>query len=69
MNAFPFPPGAASVSYNICRLRNRPSVGRHRKIPPRAISRPRLAAMMDPKATPFDGRRMFRGGFKQIVAL
>jgi uncharacterized protein YbaA (DUF1428 family) len=30
---------------------------------------PRLAAMMDPKAMPFDGKRMFWGGFKQIVAL
>jgi len=30
---------------------------------------PRLAAMMDPKNMPFDGKRMFWGGFKQIVAL
>jgi uncharacterized protein YbaA (DUF1428 family) len=28
---------------------------------------PRLAAMMDPKAMPFDGKRMFWGGFKPIV--
>ena len=28
---------------------------------------PRLAAMMDPKNTPFDGKRMFWGGFKTIV--
>ena len=30
---------------------------------------PRLAAMMDPKAMPFDGKRMFWGGFKSMVAL
>ncbi|MGH8481025.1 MAG: DUF1428 domain-containing protein [Nevskiaceae bacterium] len=29
----------------------------------------RLADMMDPKAMPFDGRRMFWGGFKPIVSL
>ena len=29
---------------------------------------PRLAAMMDPKAMPFDGKRMFWGGFKPMVA-
>ena len=28
---------------------------------------PRLADMMDPKNMPFDGKRMFWGGFKTIV--
>jgi uncharacterized protein YbaA (DUF1428 family) len=28
---------------------------------------PRLADMMDPKLQPFDGKRMFWGGFKTIV--
>jgi uncharacterized protein YbaA (DUF1428 family) len=28
---------------------------------------PRLADMMDPKSLPFDGKRMFWGGFKTIV--
>jgi Uncharacterized conserved protein len=28
---------------------------------------PRLAEMMDPKALPFDGKRMFWGGFKTLV--
>ena len=28
---------------------------------------PRLAKMMDPKALPFDGKRMIYGGFKTIV--
>lgn len=28
---------------------------------------PRLASMMDPKAMPFDGKRMFWGGFKVLV--
>ena len=30
---------------------------------------PRLAAMMDPKKLPFDGKRMFWGGFKTLVEL
>ncbi len=30
---------------------------------------PRLAEMMDPKKMPFDGKRMFFGGFKVIVDL
>ena len=30
---------------------------------------PRLAKMMDPKAMPFDGKRMFWGGFKTLVEL
>ena len=29
----------------------------------------RLADMMDPNSMPFDGKRMFWGGFKPIVAL
>jgi uncharacterized protein YbaA (DUF1428 family) len=29
----------------------------------------RLAKMMDPKALPFDGKRMFWGGFKAVVEL
>jgi uncharacterized protein YbaA (DUF1428 family) len=29
---------------------------------------PRLAKMMDPKAMPFDAKRMMYGGFKTIVA-
>jgi uncharacterized protein YbaA (DUF1428 family) len=28
---------------------------------------PRLANMMEPKAMPFDGKRMFWGGFKTLV--
>jgi uncharacterized protein YbaA (DUF1428 family) len=28
---------------------------------------PRLASMMDPKAMPFDGKRMIYGGFKTLV--
>lgn len=30
---------------------------------------PRLAEMMDPKAMPFDGKRMFWGGFDVLVDL
>ena len=29
---------------------------------------PRLGSMMDPKALPFDGKRMFWGGFKLLVS-
>jgi uncharacterized protein YbaA (DUF1428 family) len=28
---------------------------------------PRLAKMMDPKTMPFDGKRMFWGGFKGLI--
>jgi uncharacterized protein YbaA (DUF1428 family) len=30
---------------------------------------PRLASMMDPKAMPFDSKRMFWGGFKTMLEL
>jgi uncharacterized protein YbaA (DUF1428 family) len=30
---------------------------------------PRLEKMMDPKNPPFDGKRMFWGGFKELVKL
>lgn len=30
---------------------------------------PRLAAMMNPRKVPFDGKRMFWGGFKPMVVL
>jgi uncharacterized protein YbaA (DUF1428 family) len=30
---------------------------------------PRMAPMMDPKKLPFDARRMFWGGFKQMIVL
>lgn len=33
----------------------------------KAMKDPRLAAMMNPKAMPFDGKRMFWGGFKVLV--
>jgi len=32
----------------------------------KAMKDPRLASMMDPKAMPFDGKRMFMGGFKPL---
>ena len=35
----------------------------------KVMSDPRLAHMMDPKKLPFDGKRMFFGGFKSIVEL
>jgi uncharacterized protein YbaA (DUF1428 family) len=30
---------------------------------------PRMKPMMDPKTMPFDGQRMFFGGFKTLVEL
>ena len=33
----------------------------------RVMKDKRLASMMDPKALPFDGKRMFWGGFKVLV--
>ena len=35
----------------------------------KVMADPRLEAMMDPKAMPFDMKRMFFGGFKTIVEL
>ena len=35
----------------------------------KAMADPRMADMMDPKTMPFDGQRMFMGGFKSIVEL
>ena len=35
----------------------------------KVMADPRLAAMMDPKHVPFDGKRMFWGGFRTIVEL
>ncbi|MEI6738432.1 MAG: DUF1428 domain-containing protein [Pseudomonadota bacterium] len=35
----------------------------------KVMADPRLAAMMNPSAMPFDGKRMFWGGFKLLVAV
>ena len=35
----------------------------------KVMADPRLEKMMDPKNAPFDGKRMFWGGFKELVAL
>ena len=43
---------------------------KHRdRVNAKVMKDPRLAHMMDPKAMPFDTRRMFWGGFKPIVDL
>ena len=39
------------------------------RINAKVMSDPRLASMMDPKALPFDAKRMFFGGFKGLVEL
>ena len=38
------------------------------RINSKVMKDPRLARMMDPKAMPFDGKRMIYGGFKTLVA-
>jgi uncharacterized protein YbaA (DUF1428 family) len=37
------------------------------RINAKVMKDPRLAAFMDPKKLPFDGKRMFWGGFKTLV--
>ena len=39
------------------------------RINAKVMKDPRLADMMDPKRLPFDGMRMFWGGFKSIVEM
>ncbi len=37
------------------------------RVSAKVMKDPRLTPMMDPKALPFDGKRMFWGGFKVLV--
>lgn len=39
------------------------------RINKKVMADPRLADMMDPKALPFDGKRMIFGGFKSLIEL
>jgi uncharacterized protein YbaA (DUF1428 family) len=39
------------------------------RINKKVMSDPRLGSMMDPKKLPFDGMRMFWGGFKPLLEL
>jgi uncharacterized protein YbaA (DUF1428 family) len=39
------------------------------KVNAKVMKDPRMDEMIDPKDLPFDGKRMFWGGFKQLVAL
>jgi len=39
------------------------------RINKKVMSDPRLADMMDPKSLPFDGMRMFWGGFKPMIEI
>ena len=39
------------------------------RINAKVMKNPRLAAMMDPKSLPFDGKRLFMGGFKTMIEL
>jgi len=45
------------------------SKGDRDRINAKVMKDKRLASMMDPKAMPFDGKRMFWGGFKTVVDL
>jgi uncharacterized protein YbaA (DUF1428 family) len=45
------------------------SKGDRDRINAKVMKDERLASMMDPKALPFDGKRMFWGGFKTLVDL
>jgi uncharacterized protein YbaA (DUF1428 family) len=43
---------------------------RHRdQVNKKVLADPRLASMMNPQAMPFDGKRMFWGGFKPMVSM
>ena len=54
-----------TVVFSYIRYKSR----RHRdSVNAKAMKDKRLAKMMDPKAMPFDGKRMFWGGFKTIVS-
>lgn len=46
-----------------------PSKRERNRINKRVMADPRLASMMDPASMPFDGKRMFFGGFKILVDL
>ncbi|MDE1888578.1 MAG: DUF1428 family protein, partial [Gammaproteobacteria bacterium] len=35
----------------------------------KVMTDPRIADLMDPKKMPFDGKRMFWGGFKPMISL
>jgi uncharacterized protein YbaA (DUF1428 family) len=45
------------------------SRGHRNQVMKKVMSDPRLAHMMNPDAMPFDGMRMFWGGFKPVVKL
>jgi uncharacterized protein YbaA (DUF1428 family) len=45
------------------------SRGQRDKVNAKVMKDPRMAPMMDPKSLPFDGKRMFWGGFKTIIEL
>ncbi len=45
------------------------SRGQRDRIMAKIMKEPRFARYMDPKKLPFDGKRMFWGGFKPMVAL
>jgi uncharacterized protein YbaA (DUF1428 family) len=49
--------------------RRLPPDGARDSVNAKVMKDPRLADMMDPKKLPFDGMRMFWGGFKNLVEL
>jgi uncharacterized protein YbaA (DUF1428 family) len=45
------------------------SLSHRDRVNAKVMKDPRLAKMMDPKAMPFDGKRLIYGGFKLLVEL
>ena len=54
------------VMFSYIIYRNRRDRDRINKL---VMADPRLGAMMDPKKMPFDAKRMFWGGFRQMIVL
>ena len=46
-----------------------PALGHRDRVNKKVMADPRLANMIDPKAMPFDSKRMVYGGFKSLVEL
>ena len=51
-------------AYIVCKSR-----AQRDRVKAKVMKDPRLAKSMDPKAMPFDAKRMFWGGFKVLIAL
>src|ERR1043165_6297577 len=52
------------VFFSFCTFKSRSHRDRANK---KIMNDPRMAKLMDPKKMPFDGKRMFWGGFKPVI--